>query len=174
MIWNISNILSLSRMLLAVPMYFALIFDNKILVFVICVIAYITDLLDGYFARRFNQITEFGKIIDPLADKIFIGMTSLILLLQHRLPLWFAVVIFGRDLLILLGGLYAAKKIGMIIPSNYIGKATVIITGLTLLLIIFDIAFLIGYAILFSTIAAIFSLLIYMIGMINKLSNRKI
>ncbi len=71
-----SNYLSLLRLLLAIPFWIML--DNFIelryILFTLAVFGALTDILDGYFARKFNQVTEFGKIIDPLADKVCIGI----------------------------------------------------------------------------------------------------
>jgi phosphatidylglycerophosphate synthase len=75
-IFNASNSLSFIRLLLVIPAWFAFNnFDNNLArysVAAIGVIATITDILDGYLARKLNQITEFGKVIDPLADKVLI------------------------------------------------------------------------------------------------------
>ena len=73
-----SNLLSLFRLLLAIPFWFLL--DNfksdtvRYFTFFLCVFGAITDILDGFLARKFNQVTEMGKIIDPLADKVVIGI----------------------------------------------------------------------------------------------------
>jgi CDP-diacylglycerol--glycerol-3-phosphate 3-phosphatidyltransferase len=97
------------------------------------VILWLTDILDGYFARKRNEISELGKIIDPLADKISVITITFLLLLKGILPLWFFIVILSRDLIILLGGLYIKKKYEVILQSNWIGKLTVFIIGFTLL-----------------------------------------
>jgi len=97
------------------------------------VILWLTDILDGYFARKRNEISELGKIIDPLADKISVITITFLLLLKGILPLWFFIVILSRDLIILLGGLYIKKKYEVILQSNWTGKLTVFIIGFTLL-----------------------------------------
>ncbi len=68
-------------------------------------IAAITDILDGYLARKFNQVTEFGKIIDPLADKIAIGAIIIKLFIIGVIPLYYFFMIIVRDVLIFLGGI---------------------------------------------------------------------
>jgi len=86
---------------------------------------YLSDLADGYLARKFNQITEFGKIIDPLADKVCIGSIVLSLVQQGDLPIWYVGIVIGRDLIILTAGAYLSSKIKFVLPSNKLGKYTV-------------------------------------------------
>ncbi len=86
---------------------------------------YLSDLADGYLARKFNQITEFGKIIDPLADKVCIGLIVLSLVQQGDLPIWYVGIVIGRDLIILTAGAYLSSKIKFVLPSNKLGKYTV-------------------------------------------------
>lgn len=94
---------------------------------------YFSDLLDGYIARKMDQVSEFGKIIDPLADKISVTVISLILVYLGRLPLWFVAVVILRDLLILLFGIYLMRKKHITLMSNYPGKIAVFSIGLILL-----------------------------------------
>ncbi len=124
--WNTSNLLSLARLLLAVPMGFVLWQDDRTLTLVIFAVAIVTDLLDGYLARRLNQISDFGKIIDPLADKVFVSVVAVLLAFMDRIPLWFLLAIIARDAIILAGGVYAQKKTGVVLPSNYVGKFAVV------------------------------------------------
>ena len=94
---------------------------------------WLTDVLDGYFARKRNEVSELGKIVDPLADKISIITISLIMVLTGIIPLWFFLVIMSRDILILSGGLYIKRKTGIVLQSNIIGKWTVFVIGFTLM-----------------------------------------
>lgn len=123
--WTISNALSLSRILLLVPISLLLLQDDpskRWFVLALIIVTAMTDMFDGILARRFNQVTEFGKVIDPLADKTGIVVIGFILLLQHKIPLWFFTAAFLRDALILLGGLYLQRKKGITLPSNTTGK----------------------------------------------------
>jgi len=142
-IFNSSNSLSFLRLLLVIPAWFA--FNNfdenlaRYSVAAIGVIATITDILDGYLARKLNQITEFGKVIDPLADKVLIVFVVLNLFLIGEIPDYYFYMIVARDLLILTGGLIVSKKLGKVLPSDYIGKATVLAISLTLLMILLNV-----------------------------------
>ncbi|HWF44833.1 MAG TPA: CDP-alcohol phosphatidyltransferase family protein, partial [Candidatus Kapabacteria bacterium] len=130
-----SNLISLMRAFMVLPAIFALIAHLYILVASIFVVAFLSDLLDGLVARRTNTVSELGKIIDPLADKIFVGLVVIAMAAYGLIPIWFLVAIIVRDLIILAGGIWAKRKLGVVLPSNYPGKAAVLIISLTLFLI---------------------------------------
>jgi CDP-diacylglycerol--glycerol-3-phosphate 3-phosphatidyltransferase len=94
---------------------------------------WLTDILDGYFARRRNEVSELGKIIDPVADKVSIVTITLVMVLTDIIPLWFFLVIMSRDILILSGGMVVKRKTGKVLQSNIIGKLAVFIIGFTLI-----------------------------------------
>jgi len=138
-IWNTSNLLSLFRLLLAAPLLYFIFHSEYNIVIIILFTGSLSDILDGYVARKLNQITEFGKVIDPLADKVFVTALIVGMLLQGRIPVWFFAAIAARDILILLGGLFMAKRQKSVPPSNIYGKMTVSAIGITLLLNILDV-----------------------------------
>lgn len=133
---NISNALSLLRLLSAIPFWFLLDpeyrQENLIFIILLVVIALISDFLDGFFARKFNQITEFGKIIDPLADKICVGVITIRLFYSGELSQLFFYMIIFRDILIFVSGIYLSSKIGKVLPSNMLGKITVTFISIVL------------------------------------------
>ncbi len=106
---TLPNILTLSRIALTVPF---LIFINRawfgsaLLIFFI---ASVTDFVDGYIARRFNQQSSFGRLLDPLADKLLTTASFIVMAIPNgnfpQIPLWLAVAVVGRDVVILLGSL---------------------------------------------------------------------
>jgi CDP-diacylglycerol--glycerol-3-phosphate 3-phosphatidyltransferase len=142
-IFNASNSLSFFRLLLVIPAWFSFNnFDHNIARYIVAaigILATITDILDGYLARKLNQITEFGKVIDPLADKVLIVFVVLNLFLIGEIPDYYFYIIVARDLLILTGGLIVSKKLGKVLPSDYIGKATVLAISFTLLMILLNV-----------------------------------
>ena len=103
------------------------------------IFAAVTDILDGYLARKLNQITEFGKVIDPLADKVLVVFVVLNLFFQGEIPDYYFYMILARDVLILIGGLVVSKKLGKVLPSDYIGKATVLAISFVLLMILLNV-----------------------------------
>lgn len=72
----------------------------------LCAISAVTDFLDGWIARTFNSESKLGAVLDPLADKLLVATLALSLTYVHLIPQWLTVLIFSRDLLIILGGLY--------------------------------------------------------------------
>jgi CDP-diacylglycerol--glycerol-3-phosphate 3-phosphatidyltransferase len=139
-IFYISNLLSVFRVVLIIPLCYLFFSDfgqNKYLILAVLILMYITDLLDGYLARKLNQISELGKIIDPLADKLAVGIVAILMFIKGLIPLWFIAFIILRDLLILGFGLYLKNKKKIVLMSNYPGKIAVLIIGLALALSIF-------------------------------------
>ena len=80
-----------------------------------------TDILDGYLARKLNQVTDFGKLMDPLADKIFTATTFIMLVDKGLLPGWVAVVVLSREFMVTGLRLLAARK-GEVISADITGK----------------------------------------------------
>lgn len=135
-IFYISNLLSLSRFVLLIFAAFFLVSDNEnyyLFASLFIVLLWVSDIMDGYFARRRKEISELGKIIDPLADKISVVTITFLLLWKGILPLWFFIIIVLRDLIILAGGLYIKNKYAVVLQSNWTGKLTVFVIGFTLL-----------------------------------------
>jgi CDP-diacylglycerol--glycerol-3-phosphate 3-phosphatidyltransferase len=93
----------------------------KTIGFAIAIIAGITDFVDGYIARKYNMITDFGRLMDPVADKIFITAAFIVLVENKLLSGWIAVVILSREFLVTGLRLLAASK-GEIIPADSTAK----------------------------------------------------
>ena len=131
----ISNILSVSR-LITVPFIFYFIYREQWIYAIICgAVAIITDLLDGFFARRLQQHTELGYILDPVADKLTITAAVFALaILKSGFPVWAFLVIVIRDASILIGNGILAYKAKMITRSNLWGKCTSFFLSITIML----------------------------------------
>jgi len=110
----------------------------RTIIAVLAVIGALTDWLDGYVARKRDEVTELGKIIDPLADKIAIGAIIIRLYMVGEIPEYYFFLIIGRDLLIFIGGVIVSKMIGKVLPSNVLGKITVSMIGIVILLIVWE------------------------------------
>jgi cardiolipin synthase (CMP-forming) len=124
-IFTISNGFSFLRVLLTIPCAVLLWQGHNLIALGLAMVAYITDILDGWLARKLDEVTEAGKVIDPLADKIYVAVITTILVIQNRLPLWFVVAVIARDLVIMFAGLYVARRTGFVLPSNVPGKIAV-------------------------------------------------
>ncbi len=89
---------------------------------IIFIIAAITDKLDGYIARSRNQITTFGKFLDPIADKIVV-ITAMVMLVEfNHLPAWIPIIVIFREFVVSGYRLIAVEKNGKVIPANMWGK----------------------------------------------------
>lgn len=143
-ITNVPNLISLFRLTLAIPFYFLLplINDNyiyRIVIMSLIIIAFISDLLDGYIARKQNITTEMGKILDPLADKLLVIIIITQLFLNDVILEFYFWIILLRDIFIFTGGIVVSKKIGRVLPSNIIGKITVFSIGIYIIIVLLDI-----------------------------------
>ncbi len=98
----------------------------------------LSDVLDGYLARRLNQVTEFGKILDPFSDKIIVATITIFAVMEKNFPYWLAVLILGRDILIVLLALIWKNKLTFVPTSNLIGKLAALSVAVTLLGYVFD------------------------------------
>ena len=139
-VFTISNGISFLRFLLTIPLWFLLdsfeIQSIRYITFALCLFIAATDMLDGYLARKLNQITEVGKIIDPLADKAAMAVIVIKLFLIGEISAFYFYTIILRDLFIFIGGLFVAKYLGRVLPSNKLGKITVLFIGSIVLLIL--------------------------------------
>ena len=137
---SIPNILSIFRLVL-IPFftYFMIVEDNYVVAGILLVISGITDYCDGYIARKFNMITNLGKILDPLADKFTQLIAVICLAVKGYALMWFlAVFLFLKDLVLLIGGIMLYQKKDGMIPSNMFGKiATFVFYVAVVLLMLF-------------------------------------
>ena len=108
-----------------------------ILVMLIFLIASITDKLDGYLARSRNQVTTFGKFLDPIADKILVLSAMIMLVGEARLPAWIPIIVLFREFMVSGYRLIAVEKSGNVIAASIWGKLKTVtqMIGLTVALI---------------------------------------
>lgn len=119
----IPNLITSLRLLLAIPIYIFIYQGNESLALILFVLAGLSDGLDGYLARRFKWESEFGKLLDPLADKCLILSTLLALAFANLLPMWLVGLLLIRDGLAVIGAmLYLMLFEGRSPESNRWGK----------------------------------------------------
>lgn len=105
------NVLTLFRMLAVGPIVYGLLTGRYRAAFVLAVLAGVSDLLDGFLARRFGWMTHFGGVLDPLTDKLLLVCTTLTLAWLGHLPWWLFGLVVLRDLVIVCGGFYYHYRI---------------------------------------------------------------
>ncbi len=138
---NIPNGISFLR-LLTIPPIFLLILNstakNYPILVTLFVVSYLLDFMDGYLARKLQQETELGKILDPIADKLTVFFVVLGLMIKSDFPVWLGIIILSRDAIILSASLVLMKKKKQVAPSNLVGKCTFAALGLLVLAYILD------------------------------------
>jgi CDP-diacylglycerol--glycerol-3-phosphate 3-phosphatidyltransferase len=128
-----SNAISVSRILVSVPIvYLHYINGQQItpLITILVVYGILSDYLDGYIARRNNEISEWGKILDPVADKFCAFLLFFYAVYIQIIPLWFFIIEIARDVIIMGGSLYIRKLRGKVAMAVMSGKISVNVLGL--------------------------------------------
>ena len=105
----------------------------------IFIIASLTDKLDGYLARKNNQVTTFGKFLDPLADKILVLAAMIILVEMLRLPAWIPIIVLAREFLVSGYRLIAVEKGGKVIAASKWGKLKTVTQMIAIILAFIDV-----------------------------------
>lgn len=104
----------------------------------IFIVASITDKLDGYLARKNNQVTTFGKFLDPLADKILVLAAMVMLVEMNRLPAWIPIIVLAREFMISGYRLIAVEKGGKVIAASNWGKLKTVTQMIAIILAFVD------------------------------------
>ena len=121
-IWNVPNVLTMIRLILVPVFVIVYISGNMHGALVVFCIASLTDFLDGRIARHFHLITSFGKLMDPLADKLMVCSALICLVCSGIFP-WIAfAVVAAKELTMVIGSAYMLKQ-GIVVHSNILGKA---------------------------------------------------
>ncbi|GFN32681.1 CDP-alcohol phosphatidyltransferase family protein [Paenibacillus xylaniclasticus] len=143
---NLPNLLTISRFLL-IPIYIVVFAGGERMIpaFGVVVLAGLTDVLDGYIARKRGQITAVGAMLDPLADKLMLITVILSLLLTGHIPLAAAILMFTRDLGMIIGSAVFHFSGRKTVPANWMGKLTTVLYYIAILFIFFEAPFAQGY-----------------------------
>ncbi|HEX2952975.1 MAG TPA: CDP-alcohol phosphatidyltransferase family protein [Bacillota bacterium] len=121
---TVANWVTVSRILLAPFVFWSLLEYPWWLSVLLLAATGLTDLFDGILARKRNEISELGKILDPVADKLVIGAVLAALFIKHRLPVLLVWAFIIKESIQLLGGAFFAQKNHKVVPSNYWGKGS--------------------------------------------------
>ena len=141
---NLPNKLTIVRVCLIPFFVAALLFDHgnnytmRIVANVLFIIASLTDLFDGKIARKYNMVTNFGKFMDPLADKLLVCSALICLIELGELPAWMVIIIISREFIIS-GFRLVASDNGVVIAASYWGKFKTTFQMIAVVLLILDI-----------------------------------
>lgn len=149
---------------------------HRYIALVIFVVASLTDTLDGYIARRDNLVTDFGKFMDPLADKLLVCSALICLVELDKIPCWVVIIIIAREFIISGFRLIAADN-GVVIAASYWGKFKTVSQMVMIILLIADLGgvfYTIGQIFIYLSMAlTVISLIDYLIKNRNVISLQK-
>ena len=138
MTWNIPNILTISRIFM-IPFFMAAFPDHKLIAFCLFIAASLTDFVDGYIARKLQMVTNFGKYMDPLADKLLVFSAIILFVDAGQMPVWIAMIVIARELLITGLRTIAAER-SIIIAAGASGKVKTAVQTCGIILLLTPIA----------------------------------
>lgn len=121
-IWNLPNVLTMLRMALIGVFIWLFVTGNRYLALAVFLFAGATDFLDGYIARKRHIVTSFGKLMDPLADKLMLITALACLTAEGLVPLWVILVTVGKELFMIVGAFLMLRKRDIVVHSVMIGK----------------------------------------------------
>ncbi len=121
-VWTVPNALSFLRLALVPVFLVFIVLGEDVLALAVLVFSSLSDYLDGVIARRFDQVTRLGQLLDPAADRLFIFAALIGLAVRGIVPFWLAAVIIGRDLVLLVLGIILANYGYGPLPVHHLGK----------------------------------------------------
>ena len=177
-LFTISNFISFSRIFIVIPVvYRHYINGYSVDAIIILLIGYgiISDYLDGFVARKTNTISEIGKMIDPISDKIAAGLLFIYTVVIGWIPFWFLWLFIARDILILIGSSFIKLRYGKVAMSTISGKISINVISLYWISIFFFRSASLAHAILLWASVAImlFSFIMYLLRYKNIMNGAR-
>lgn len=163
---TVPNLISLIR-LLAIPFLGYEIYQSKgfsTLSVVLFAVIWATDFLDGYVARKFNQVSDIGKLLDPMVDKVLHTVTAVMMTVVGRVPVWVMVTLVIKEILMVLSALYLLSR-RIIVSSRWYGKLATVLVALAFGIVFLlspDYAWLSGYIFIVPMVMLYFAMFAYL------------
>lgn len=170
---NLPNKLTILRVIMIPFFIFFMMTDaagdaSKWIALVIFVVASLTDLLDGHIARKYHLVTNFGKFMDPLADKLLVCSALICFVQTEALPAWFVILIISREFIIS-GFRLVASDNGVVIAASYWGKFKTTFQMVMIVLLIADLEALAPV----TTVVSYVALILTIVSLIDYLTKNK-
>lgn len=174
---NLPNKLTILRVILIPFFVVFMLFDitgaaDKWIALVIFCVASLTDMLDGKIARKYNLVTNFGKFMDPLADKLLVCSAMICLVDLELIPVWVVLIIIAREFIIS-GFRLVASDNGIVIAASYWGKFKTTFQMLMVIVIIFNINLQLGWLNILGTILIYVALVLTVVSLIDYIAKNK-
>lgn len=173
---NLPNKLTIIRVCLIPFFVAALLFDHgnnytmRIVANVLFIVASLTDLFDGKIARKYNLVTNFGKFMDPLADKLLVCSALICLIELGQLPAWVVIIIISREFIIS-GFRLVASDSGIVIAASYWGKFKTVSQMFMIIFLILDLP---GHtAVMIETVLIYLALILTVVSLIDYIAKNK-
>ena len=171
---NTPNKLTVARMILVPFLVLFMLTDlggeaNRYIALAIFVVASVTDWFDGKLARKYNLVTNFGKFMDPLADKLLVCSAMICFIELEKLPAWFVIIIIGREFIIS-GFRLVASDNGIVIAASYWGKFKTVSQMALIIVLIMDLG---GVWNVVGTVLTWVALLLTIVSLIDYIAKNK-
>lgn len=163
---QIPNILTIMRFILVFPLVYYAYKEDYLIAAIIFTISGITDVLDGIIARKFNLISDFGKLMDPFADKLSQIAILTVLTIKGIVPFWILAIIVAKELSMILGASFLYEK-NTVVSSNWYGKLATVILYIALVLAMLNVKYYI-YLVYVALFFTLFALVMYFRVFLNK------
>ena len=160
--FNIPNFISLVRVILTVPCLIFYSAGQNTLGFGVLILMIITDFADGMVARKYDNVSDFGKAFDPICDKIVLIALFIYLIFNKDFPLWFFTLLVSRDIVLMYLGLLVNRKSGSMPQANFPGKIMLNTIALWLIGLFMNFDILAQFGFLSSVVFLVYSTIVYL------------
>ena len=135
---NVPNTITLFRILLIPVFVWQFLIENLEIAAIIFFVAWVSDVLDGYIARKYDLITDFGKVFDPLADKLITLVALFLLAYIEKIPLFIPVIILVKEVTLAVGGALLYKHKSDVVGAMWSGKIATFLFAVSIILMMFE------------------------------------
>lgn len=157
----IPNLLTVLRFLTYPFIFYFLKKEELFLAAVFIVIAALTDILDGLLARKLNQSSDLGKILDPFVDKLGIGIFIIYAAVYKGFPIWASVLVIAKEILFLLAGLFVISKKSVVPVSSFWGKLNAFVWAFTVSCYLFELEYIKNIFLGIALVVALVTVIVY-------------
>jgi len=144
-----------------------LLYNNQnIWAIVVLVLSGLTDIFDGFFARKFNTVTSWGKLADPLADKLMQIMVLVMLFIKDKISIVIVIILILKEIFMVIGSYFLYKEDNVVVSANWYGKIATVLIYFAVILIIFNVPYA-SIIMILAVAFSLFSLLMYTLNFLK-------